>query len=1072
MAAPDSSHPSLTPELLVSWLADALALARARLHDRHLAEDAVQEACADALAKRDRVRGGADDARAWFLTLVINRCRMIRRSLHRRTARTVAATDDARSGIAAIPDPDLGEALAAALASLPERERQAVELRFLGGLDFRDIASALGRPEKTVRSHVDRGLARLRAALPRVGLHAGGPPALGVLLTSLPRPAPSAELVAAVGRVPAITRTGTAAVPTMAKAWIATAAAGVLVAGGTWWWSSQDMGLESPPVAAEASPPVDPRLPVSAAAGRMIGTGPFQAGGRLYGISFNPSGSRLAWWSRASDPGLGYWRIDDGSQQAVAVPAGTQVYAATWLDDRRLAAAVRCDQAPAQASEILLIDEQAGVTRRLALPTGTLPFDLTASPERRWLVCAAGSPAGQARRRTAQDDAAEPVVGVNGGVVVIDAHSGTVAERIGPLADVGVGDAVCEAAVDDGCVAAVITGIMDNDPGGGPRTSCTLVVWDRQAQRIALRRDLPMRGFEVEDVSRRGAVFTVRYLAGGSPRTAVVDPAHDGVTLEQGWSVGCDGAEVCRVERGGLHLPSHRPIALGDLRDHAVPIASRDHVAVLNCWQPTVIETSTARVLTPFGPAFPGPADDLDWAGDRLAVRFGDRVLGVDGDRCAAWLADGRISQWNPFATSPDRVVIGRGGQRIKLIDVPSGTVLATVGHDGRDAEWASLAPDGSRFLIAWAGDRAGHGPGELILYEGGRGDRLASLPLDLADARFAQLRASWSSDAGTVYLASYGSHPSGAFDARTGRSAWIARERNGQPLTGVTELVPTGHGPILARCRPSPVARPDDPATVYLLAPDGTMQREIADPGDGMVVCADGTRAVGTRGVVDLGDGTRTMTWKVPPRRHRVSESRSGGAALINDVGIPEGIAVPSPGGGWIALLVGSELVVEDTAGAGFHLRYALGDVPDKAGMPRVRWNRAEDRLAIGWPQRLPATLVDLFAPGGLAVEAARRALEGDAPAAAAGALAEAGIQGRDAIADRPIDARQVLAWERMAAAGMADRRMALSQLANEPGPLAAFARDVLARLAARVAGPRHPPLAAPAEDSGSNGF
>ena len=80
MAAPDSSHPSLTPELLVSWLADALALARARLHDRHLAEDAVQEACADALAKRDRVRGGADDARAWFLTLVINRCRMIRRS--------------------------------------------------------------------------------------------------------------------------------------------------------------------------------------------------------------------------------------------------------------------------------------------------------------------------------------------------------------------------------------------------------------------------------------------------------------------------------------------------------------------------------------------------------------------------------------------------------------------------------------------------------------------------------------------------------------------------------------------------------------------------------------------------------------------------------------------------------------------------------------------------------------------------------------------------------------------------------------------------------------------------------
>ncbi|HLY67997.1 MAG TPA: RNA polymerase sigma factor [Chloroflexota bacterium] len=55
--------------------------------------------------------------------------------------------------------------LALSLARLPLRYREAVVLRHVEELSYPEIASALGRPEGTVKSDVHRGLALLRAAL-------------------------------------------------------------------------------------------------------------------------------------------------------------------------------------------------------------------------------------------------------------------------------------------------------------------------------------------------------------------------------------------------------------------------------------------------------------------------------------------------------------------------------------------------------------------------------------------------------------------------------------------------------------------------------------------------------------------------------------------------------------------------------------------------------------------------------------------------------------------------------------------------------------------------------------------
>ena len=51
------------------------------------------------------------------------------------------------------------------MATLPDDWREAVVLRDIEGLDYRDIAERLGIPMGTVESRIFRGRKRLKAAL-------------------------------------------------------------------------------------------------------------------------------------------------------------------------------------------------------------------------------------------------------------------------------------------------------------------------------------------------------------------------------------------------------------------------------------------------------------------------------------------------------------------------------------------------------------------------------------------------------------------------------------------------------------------------------------------------------------------------------------------------------------------------------------------------------------------------------------------------------------------------------------------------------------------------------------------
>jgi RNA polymerase sigma-70 factor (ECF subfamily) len=63
-----------------------------------------------------------------------------------------------------------GQKLREAVATLSQKEREAISLAYFGGHSYVDVASILGVPEGTVKSRIRSGLARLRTAVVQAGV--------------------------------------------------------------------------------------------------------------------------------------------------------------------------------------------------------------------------------------------------------------------------------------------------------------------------------------------------------------------------------------------------------------------------------------------------------------------------------------------------------------------------------------------------------------------------------------------------------------------------------------------------------------------------------------------------------------------------------------------------------------------------------------------------------------------------------------------------------------------------------------------------------------------------------------
>jgi RNA polymerase sigma-70 factor (ECF subfamily) len=126
--------------------------------DAALAEDAVSEAAARALARWRRV-GAMPDPSAWVYRVALNE---LRRRL-RRTARADELLNGAdRPPVPeALRDLDLWQAVAA----LPERMRLAVALRYLGDLPEAQIAELMGITRGGVSSLLAKAMGQLASTV-------------------------------------------------------------------------------------------------------------------------------------------------------------------------------------------------------------------------------------------------------------------------------------------------------------------------------------------------------------------------------------------------------------------------------------------------------------------------------------------------------------------------------------------------------------------------------------------------------------------------------------------------------------------------------------------------------------------------------------------------------------------------------------------------------------------------------------------------------------------------------------------------------------------------------------------
>jgi RNA polymerase sigma factor (sigma-70 family) len=126
------------------------------------AEDCFQETMLAALRAYGEVRDpGA--LRSWLFAIAARKAV----DGHRSRARTPEPVNDVEALAPASVPPDRDPALWKRVRRLPDKQRHAVTLRYLGDLSHREIAAVMRTSEAAARRNVFEGLARLRKEIGR-----------------------------------------------------------------------------------------------------------------------------------------------------------------------------------------------------------------------------------------------------------------------------------------------------------------------------------------------------------------------------------------------------------------------------------------------------------------------------------------------------------------------------------------------------------------------------------------------------------------------------------------------------------------------------------------------------------------------------------------------------------------------------------------------------------------------------------------------------------------------------------------------------------------------------------------
>ena len=140
-----------------------VAIAHSVLDDRHLAEDAAQQAFAKAARRLPQLKNKNKFA-GWLAVI----CRNVAKDTARDTKRLPASAD--LSEIATEPHrDDATTAVRAAIVELPAAQKEVVFLRFYDGMTYEKISAVLGISEQAINGRLRRAKKKIAGYLRRNG---------------------------------------------------------------------------------------------------------------------------------------------------------------------------------------------------------------------------------------------------------------------------------------------------------------------------------------------------------------------------------------------------------------------------------------------------------------------------------------------------------------------------------------------------------------------------------------------------------------------------------------------------------------------------------------------------------------------------------------------------------------------------------------------------------------------------------------------------------------------------------------------------------------------------------------
>ena len=150
-------------ELCRRYYGAMVAIGHAVLHDRHLAEDAAQQAFAKAAVYLPKLRR-ADQFGPWLAAI----CRNEAKDLARARREPIMVHEPAVAD--GMPDPDESDkTVREAVSRLPAEAKEVIYLRFYDGLSYDQISAALGISEQAINGRLRRAKRRLAQYLRRNG---------------------------------------------------------------------------------------------------------------------------------------------------------------------------------------------------------------------------------------------------------------------------------------------------------------------------------------------------------------------------------------------------------------------------------------------------------------------------------------------------------------------------------------------------------------------------------------------------------------------------------------------------------------------------------------------------------------------------------------------------------------------------------------------------------------------------------------------------------------------------------------------------------------------------------------